>query len=105
MVCRGNNLELKHLKEIKTLLIFYSFYVNLSVYHYGLSGGAVRADDGGSAADHGCSQRRMDGVSQRSKIRMLLSDVLNHLGLKEEIQMAKRSPANRSAVGLGSDWV
>lgn len=57
-------------------------------YHYALSGG-VSTDNRRSTTDHGCSQRGMDSVGEWSKIWMFLSDVLNHLGLIQEKQMAK----------------
>lgn len=57
--------------------------------HHHLSGSDVSTDDGRSAADHGCSQRGVDRVGEWSKLWMLLSDVLNHLGLIRENQMSK----------------
>lgn len=58
-------------------------------YHYGLCGGAVSTNDRRSTADHGCSQRGMDGVGEGGKLWVFLSDVLNHLGLTPENKLAK----------------
>lgn len=63
--------------------------IGCSSYHYSLGGGAVSSDDCRSTTDHGCSQWGMDGVGEWGKVWMFFSDVLNHLGLIQENQIAK----------------
>lgn len=53
-------------------------------HHHSLSSGAICGQDSWGGADHSCRQRCVDGVGELGILWMLLSNVLDHLGLENE---------------------